>query len=798
MIVGFVLVASLLFLMTEAIFATPPEASFVDPPSYFDLRNVGGVNYVTSVKSQQGGTCWTHGTMAAIEGNLLMTGNWAAAGETGEPNLAEYHLDWWNGFNTFNNDDDPGGGGLTVHEGGDYRVASAYLTRGEGAVRDIDGQSYSTAPDRSDTSYHYYYPRDIEWYVAGSDLGNINTIKNKIMTEGVMGTAMCYDDAFMDPYYYTHYQPPDNPLDPNHAVAIVGWDDYKDTQAPLPGAWLCKNSWGIYWGYGGYFWISYYDKHCCKHPEMGAVSFQNVERLAYDRIYYHDYHGWRDTKTDVSTAFNAFTAQDNELLRAVSFYTAADNVTYTVKIYDRFVGGALLDELSTKSGFIAYLGFHTIDLDTPVTLRVGDDFYVYLELSAGGQPYDRTSDVPVLLGAKYRTIVASASQPGQSYYRSGSTWQDLYYFDNPPWTGTANFCIKGLATIRGMRVSPGDDFESQGPVGGPFSPLNTNYQLVNRNAQPINYEVTLEPGTGWITLSGGITGVLAPSETAQVTVEINSNAQTLSEGAHFAKIYFTNFTDHVGDTSRQVQLAVGEPILKYQWTLDSDPGWTTEGQWAFGRPTGGGGQHGGPDPISGYTGNNVYGYNLNGDYPNNLLEKHLTSLVIDCSELFNLHLRFWRWLGVEQPEYDHAYVRVSSDGNHWTTVWENATEIADISWVEMDLDISDVADNQPTVYLRWTMGKTDGGYTYCGWNIDDIQILGYEYAFICGDVNKDGGISSGDVVYLINFLFIGGPPPQCEPITSCGDVNKDGTVNISDVVYLINYLFINGPPPDKF
>jgi hypothetical protein len=66
---------------------------------------------------------------------------------------------------------------------------------------------------------------------------------------------------------------------------------------------------------------------------------------------------------------------------------------------------------------------------------------------------------------------------------------------------------------------------------------------------------------------------------------------------------------------------------------------------------------------------------------------------------------------------------------------------------------------------------------------------------IPGDANGSGdpAVDIDDVVYLINYVFGGGPMPverEC-----CGDENGSCGVDIDDIVYVINFVFCGGPPP---
>ena len=236
-----------------------------------------------------------------------------------------------------------------------------------------------------------------------------------------------------------------------------------------------------------------------------------------------------------------------------------------------------------------------------------------------------------------------------------------------------------------------------------------------------------------------------------------------------------------GNATASVVVNADDARLVYSYPMDTNPGWTTEGDWAFGQPTGGGTHN--LDPTSGYTGDNVYGYNLAGDYARNIPVYALTTAALDCSNLTAVELRFRRWLGVEDGEFDQASIQVSADGSQWTTIWENPVDsaISESAWSLQTYDISAVADEQQTVYIRWTMGEADSSVQYPGWNIDDVEIWALVPP-VAADFNGDGLVTLSDHAVFSGCLD--GPEVLTSLDCMCIDLDADGDVDLADFAEL--------------
>ncbi|UCC45103.1 MAG: hypothetical protein JSU65_04080, partial [Candidatus Zixiibacteriota bacterium] len=61
-----------------------------------------------------------------------------------------------------------------------------------------------------------------------------------------------------------------------------------------------------------------------------------------------------------------------------------------------------------------------------------------------------------------------------------------------------------------------------------------------------------------------------------------------------------------------------------------------------------------------------------------------------------------------------------------------------------------------------------------------------------GDADRSGTLDPLDAIYMIDWLWRGGPGPQCEDEA---DVDGSGDVNPMDASYIVSYFWGGGPPP---
>jgi hypothetical protein len=157
------------------------------------------------------------------------------------------------------------------------------------------------------------------------------------------------------------------------------------------------------------------------------------------------------------------------------------------------------------------------------------------------------------------------------------------------------------------------------------------------------------------------------------------------------------------------------------------------------------------------------------------------AIAIDSSDNFVI-----TWYDYRNGNWDIYAQRYGSSGK---SLGKNYL-VTNPLYVSYDQLIPAVGLSSSHVYFIWKDKRNGNPDIYA-------KVVDWAWPYTCGDANGDVSVTVSDVVYLINYPFRGGPPPQCQPAPylTCGDANDDGKVTVSDVVYLINYLFKGGPQP---
>ncbi len=197
----------------------------------------------------------------------------------------------------------------------------------------------------------------------------------------------------------------------------------------------------------------------------------------------------------------------------------------------------------------------------------------------------------------------------------------------------------------------------------------------------------------------------------------------------------------------------------------------------------------------------------------------------------------FEWINLNQniSTYDGNHRTTSSTSQTWNfalEIWENESrseyaydgsgnQILNLylAWAGADWMVTDVDtlkyngsnQNIQTIHLNFQSGKLsrdDYGYdaegnlvldVYSEWSGTEwmnvsryVWVYTPSIAFLCGDANSSGQVNITDAVFLVNYIFAGGPPPI--PLLA-GDPNCSGVVNITDAVFLVNYIFAGGAAP---
>lgn len=366
-------------------------------PSKVDLRNYDGKNYVTPVKRQRFGDCWSFSLAGSAEIAYLFANDMGV--EAGKPNrkvdFSEKYVAWYMYHGVTK--EDVVKGKVKASQAGEGFDPTEKESSKPNAVFDIGGEfvhygnlfgsGFGPVDEKTSVNgekpYEYKPTADDSWALPlnseyrsipqkaflrsglvlpsptsfnskskySFDKKALKAIKSELYKgHGVSLAISTMHSGFIQKNMAV-YCDGDNTAD--HAIVAVGYDDnypkenfverdnsgkiVKGSLPPKNGALIMKNSWGAVDGENdGYFYLSYYDHSICS---VMSYEFDNNEKVKHSDINYDQYDlmmtEWYGS-SDYKTetkTANVFEAEDDESLFQISYITAQPDTEVNYEIY---------------------------------------------------------------------------------------------------------------------------------------------------------------------------------------------------------------------------------------------------------------------------------------------------------------------------------------------------------------------------------------------------------------------------------------------------------------------------------
>jgi hypothetical protein len=167
-------------------------------------------------------------------------------------------------------------------------------------------------------------------------------------------------------------------------------------------------------------------------------------------------------------------------------------------------------------------------------------------------------------------------------------------------------------------------------------------------------------------------------------------------------------------------------------------------------------------------------------------------------------------LGVDLVQHVHS-AGIAFDGSWHHIAWVDDEGDASL-WIDGVRDSADFSYDWQALGLDRTtiggqVGARDPSCCFFEGDLDDVRVynralsgeeiaefaeISIDQQFRRGDSNDDGSVDLTDGVFVLNYLFLGGPAPEC---LDAANTNADENIDLADGVFVLNYLFLGGPPP---